>query len=360
MGKRHLRIIHTVSSLNAGGMEHFVLRIAQSQQSHGHSASVLAVRGGPLLEYARQLRVPVVVPGGSKATRLLRASLAMGRIQPDIVHSHNPTSLQYGVLGKVLTGARLVITDHAQGRGIFRVPRDFEWRLADAVIGCSRDTAQKSGGVGKAARVVVIHNGVGALEPRRSRDEVRRELGLGGDEVVGVIVATLGRIKGHDVLLPALAKLKEKGSRCVMLLVGDGPDRAAIEAQARDLRLGPESVRFLGLRADIADLLSASDFFVLPSRTEGLPLSVLEAMACRLPVVATPVGGIPELCTDGEHGFLTPVEDVDALAAAMDRLILDGALRRSLGEAGFRRVRDEFSFDQMTRRYEDLYRELLG
>jgi glycosyltransferase involved in cell wall biosynthesis len=104
----------------------------------------------------------------------------------------------------------------------------------------------------------------------------------------------------------------------------------------------------------------AADFFVLPSRDEGLPLAVLEAMARSLPVVVTPVGGVPEVVKDREHGLLVPVDDDRALAAAIETIARDLALRSALGEAGHRRVRDHFSFERMTRKYEDLYLGLLG
>jgi glycosyltransferase involved in cell wall biosynthesis len=116
----------------------------------------------------------------------------------------------------------------------------------------------------------------------------------------------------------------------------------------------------LGSRSDVDRFLEAADFFVLPSDTEGLPLSVLEAMAHRLPVVATPVGGIPEIVTDGESGLLVPVNEPEALSSAIARLAQDPSLRHSLGEASFRAARDRFSFDAMARQYEALYYRLLS
>jgi glycosyltransferase involved in cell wall biosynthesis len=119
-------------------------------------------------------------------------------------------------------------------------------------------------------------------------------------------------------------------------------------------------VRFLGFRDDVADLLGASDLFVLPSRGEGLPISVLEAMSQHLPVVCTPVGGNPELVVEGEHGFLVPVDDHVTLAAAMERIAVDEPLRRRLGEAAFERVRDEFTFERTAEQYEAIYRRVLA
>jgi glycosyltransferase involved in cell wall biosynthesis len=188
---------------------------------------------------------------------------------------------------------------------------------------------------------------------------VRAELCL-GDEMTGIIVARVDRMKGHECLLRALGRLRDAGLRLTLLVAGDGPERSNLETVAGQLRLGPEWVRFLGFRSDVSDLLCAADFFVLPSFTEGLPLSVLEAMAHRLPVVATPVGGIPEIVADGESGLLVPVNEPEALANAIARLAQDPSLRYALGEAGFRAARDRFSFDAMARQYEALYYRLLA
>src|SRR5262249_40122941 len=130
------------------------------------------------------------------------------------------------------------------------------------------------------SRLETVLNGVQFEPPVRRREEVRAELGL--TRPAGIIVARLDRMKGHDVLLKALARRPDP---CPMLIVGDGSERGALEGLASELGVR-DSVRFLGFRKDVPDLLAASDFFVLPSRTEGLPLSVLEAMAHGLPSIA--------------------------------------------------------------------------
>ncbi|AUX29734.1 MULTISPECIES: glycosyltransferase family 4 protein [Sorangium] len=388
MGTSTLRIVHVVSSLNGGGMEHFVLRLAEAQRRHGHDASILALRGGPLADLARQRALPATVLGGRLPARVADAALAFARARPHVIHAHNPTALHYATVGKLLTRARLVFTDHAQTRGIIRIPSRFEWRATDAVVGCSQDTADKSGAVGVAGNISVIHNGIDIAPARRTREEVRAELGFGADPppapaaspepapspaespepaaspapaglsggaFVGIMPAAFHPVKAHDVLLRALARLRDRGVAVTVLIVGDGDERDRIHGLARELGIHGEEARFLGFRKDVPDLLLAADFFVLPSRDEGLPLAVLEAMARSLPVVVTPVGGVPEVVRSEEHGLLVPVDDPDALAAAIERLARDPALRRRLGEAGHARVRDDFSFEKMTRKYEQLY-----
>lgn len=352
-----LRIVHVMSSFAGGGMEHLVLRLAAAQRARGHEASILGLHGGALLDDARRLGIPAEIPRAAPLMplRVLEAAARMARRRPDIVHAHNPTALHYGVLGKLLGRARLVLTEH---RGVARTPTRIEWRLTDAVVAVSEDTARACATTVRG--VQVIYNGVAGAAPARPRAEVRAALGLQGDEVVGVHVANLRAIKAHDVALHALARLRDDDFRFTLLLVGDGPDRPALEDLARALDVGPDRVRFLGSRADVPDLLGAADLFVLSSRMEGLPLAVLEAMAQSLPIVATRVGGVPEVVDDERTGLLVPPDDPAALAAAIGRLVCDAAQRARLGAAGRARALARFSFTRMVDEYERLYRRLLG
>jgi glycosyltransferase involved in cell wall biosynthesis len=350
-----------MSSLAGGGLEHFVLRLAEAQRRRGHDASVLSVKGGPLLEVARDRRVPVtVLAGPTRERRVLQAIAHFAWRRPAVVHAHNPTALQYGAIGKLAGGARLVVTDHAQTKGIVRVGSAFEWRLADAVAAVSGDTARHAIDIGYKGAPEVVYNGVDFTPSKRARGEVRAELGLDERRVVGVNAASFYPVKAQDVLVRAAAELARRGAAITLLLLGDGAERPNVEALAKALELGPDRVRFLGFRNDVADLLAAADFFVLPSRAEGFPMSVLEAMSHRLPVVATPVGGNPELVTGDVHGYLVPVDDPAALASAMEKLAGDEALRRRLGDAGRARVTGEFSFDRTTDAYEAIYRRVLA
>ncbi|AKT42549.1 glycosyltransferase [Chondromyces crocatus] len=352
-------------------MEHFVLRLVEVQRQQGHDASILALRPGPLEDLARERGLPATVLQGNKIERLARAAAAFGVARPQIIHAHNPTSLHYATLGKLITRSRLVYTDHAQTRGIIRVPSQYEWRQADAVVGCSQDTADRCGAVGVVDEITAIHNGIEIPPAKKTREQVRSELKL-GNEYVGIFPAAFHRVKGHDVLLRALAILRDEDleltatadprmseTRVRVLVAGDGDERDRIHALAKELKLGPEWVTFLGFRKDVPDLLAGMDFFVLPSRMEGLPLSILEAMARELPVVVTPVGGVPEVVTDDVHGLVVPVDDPRALAEAIGRLAEDPQVGKAMGQRGKRRVEEDFSFSKMARKYEDLYLRVL-
>jgi len=363
MPQKPLRIVHLVSSLLNGGMEHFVLRLCAAQRKLGLDARVVAIKTGPLAADAAALGVPVtVLQRGGKYDRILRGATEMARLRPDIVHVHNTTSLHYAVLGRLVSGARIVLTDHAQ---INRVPRTFEWYLTDVAVAVSGDTARKSTANRVLAEVRVFHNGVDFQPPRRSRAEVRAELGL-GEQLVAIHVARFVPLKAQETVVAAAGVLAARGGGeeggapdITVLFVGDGPERAVVERLAGEVGVSGDQVRFLGYRTDVADLLAASDIFILSSRTEGLPLSVLEAMTHRLAIVTTPVGGVPELCSDGESALFFAVDDALALADALDKL-RDPSLRARLGAAAQARALADFSFAAMTQKYLDLYREVLS
>jgi glycosyltransferase involved in cell wall biosynthesis len=143
-----------------------------------------------------------------------------------------------------------------------------------------------------------------------------------------------------------------------LVIVGEGPEEPAIRAEAERLQLGPR-VRFLGLRNDVPRLLAAADVFLLTSINEGIPLTVIEAMASGLPVVSTAVGGVGEVVLDGRTGLLAPAADAPALAGHLARLALDFGLRQQLGQAGRERAFAHFSEEQMLAAYDRLYREML-
>lgn len=354
-----LRVMHIVSSLLVGGMEQFVVRIAVEQQRQGHSVSVLSVQGGELENGLRNAMVPFcVLRSRSRTLRLLRAAQFFRVQRPAIINAHNPPVIRYADIGRRICAPRIVVTCHGMGFGDYTEPTAFEWSITDAIIAVSKASATTSYVARHPHKLALIPNGVEIPRAVRSRMAVRKDLEL-GREVVAIIVARIDGRKGHDTLLRALARLSHRKIQITTLIVGDGAERTALQDMARGVGLGDRHVRFLGHRVDVPDLLAASDIFVLPSITEGMPLAVLEAMAQRLPVIATPVGGVPELLESGREGFLVPVEDVAALADRMAELIEDPARREHMGRAGFRRVEQHYSWAQMCSAYEQLYIKVL-
>jgi glycosyltransferase involved in cell wall biosynthesis len=176
------------------------------------------------------------------------------------------------------------------------------------------------------------------------------------------VIGTLARLheqKGHSYLLDAVAQLRREIPDVKALVVGDGELRPSLEQRTQALRLS-DSVIFTGTRRDVPEILALLDVFVLPSLWEGLPIALLEAMAAGLPVVATRVGGVPEVVVDGETGLLVPPRDPDALSEAILTLLQDPDLRQKMGQAGQERVREYFSVERMVEETEALYERLLA
>lgn len=354
-----LSIVHTVSSLKVGGMEQVVVRLAASQKQAGHHVRVMAIHGGPLEKDLLQHGIQTEVLGSGRVHRGMRALRYFRTVRPDVVHSHNPTSLHYAALAKLVSRSGIIVTVHGEIQ--FRPGTALEWSLVSSVGVVSQAALQNLRVPCPTSKLVVVHNGIAPVNGSGAdRGSVRRDLGIAGDTFVGAIVARLSGMKGHGTLLQSLATLRDNAVSVLVLIVGDGAERNELERQAHALSLDDRYVRFLGARSDVDRLLHAADFFVLPSDTEGLPLSVLEAMAHGLPIVASNVGGIPELIDHDKEGLLIPPADPTALAAAIQRLAGDPALRQRLGEAARARAGGEFSLSTTVRNYDRLYRQAIS
>ena len=237
-------------------------------------------------------------------------------------------------------------------------------RLSDRVIAVSRHTADHMTDAEAAPRskLRAIHNGIDFSRIRMSSQssitDIRREFSAEGDFLV-LIVARLHPEKGYDDLFQAIAKIKERTSRGLQLLIaGRGTFEDAFKARVRGLGI-EDNVRFLGFRRDVPDLMSAADIVVLPSVAEAFGLVLTEALYLGTPVVATRVGGIPEIIDDGVDGILVPPANPEALGGAILNLLEDEDLRKSMGGRGRDKVIDKFQFNTMVRAYEGVYEELL-
>ena len=226
--------------------------------------------------------------------------------------------------------------------------------LTDAVVAVSENAAAVAIEVErvKRAKVQVLRNGVDLTRFRPARKPVSAD-----GEVRGICVARLNEVKDHATLLRATRQVVDEYPGFRLDLVGDGPTDAAVRAGIAQMGLGGH-VACLGARHDVAELLGNSDMFVLSSRSEGICVAILEAMASGLPVVATDVGGNSEVVISGETGFLVPAGSPDELARAMMALIKSPTLRREMGQAGRNRVEAEFDLKKVVSQYEDLYDRL--
>ncbi len=323
-----------------------------------------------------------------------------------ILHAHNMAAWQYAVLASIGAGVKVVYTQH--GANIHN--RGFKNRLrsiilswfTDRIVAVSENTAEemvKNQGI-PCRRIKVVRNGIDitGLQPRtcpavvseRGRSDadengLKEEIGISLSSFVIGSVGRLDYVKGYDVLISAFATLVKKQvtgdesalshssvspmprfsgspscvsqSPCppVLLLVGDGPERENLENQAKTLGIA-EQVIFAGYQGDVVKYMKAMDVFVLPSRSEGLSISLLEACANGLPVVATNAGGNTEVIKDGMTGMVVPSGDERALGEGIGKMLSDAGLRQRTGEAAQKLVCEHFSIEKAVEEYEKLYR----
>jgi glycosyltransferase involved in cell wall biosynthesis len=281
----------------------------------------------------------------------------------DVLHAHKFTSNVWGTLFGRLTGVPVVIAhEHTwsyEGQRLRRLlDREVIGRGADAFVAVSREDQRKMIEVeGVDPRVTrFVPNGIPPLPAPEDRN-IRAELGIPPDAFLAGSVGVLRAQKAFDVLVDAAAIAAVDVPQLRVVVAGTGPERDALERRIEERGMR-SVVRLLGHRRDVPTLLSAFDVAVLSSDFEGSPLAVMEYMAAGKPIVATSVGGVPDLITHGEHGLLVPKRDPKALAAAIVRLARSPDLRATLGAAARERQAREFDISVTVRAIEDLYEEL--
>lgn len=363
-----IKVMQLLHGLGIGGIERMVLDLAfhlpRSEYEVGFT--IFDMEGqlvrevharGMALHYRRR-------HGAADLGFVLWLARLLRRERVDILHAHNAAAFSYGAAATTLSPrTRFLYTEHDRAfptplreRGLHSILS----RRTDAVVTVSETL---KGNLVRwecfpPARVHVVKNGVRLMPATRSRAQMRKELGLGVRPVAG-IVARLAEVKNHALLLRAWSRVVRAVPDAVLLLVGNGRMEPELRAQARELGI-EEAVRFMGFRLDIPDILQALDVFVLSSLSEGLSLTLLEAEAAGLPVVATNVGGNPEVVRDGETGFLVPSGAEEPLARALARLLQDASLRARLGERGRAFYLEHYRLETMVQGYVRLYRRLMG
>jgi len=328
----------------------------------GHTVVAVVRRGGELGRRLCDAGIETVeVSGRNEADPGSLAALIhlLRTRRPAILAPHSGRSHGLAALADALTRtpAALVPTR----RVLFPPHRDpftrWKYRRTAGIIAISSAVASALSEAGiPAGRIRVVHSGVTPPDiPPDSRNAIRSELGIDpGAPLVGAIGA-LTPEKGHRDLLAAFRSVAADRADAVLIIAGDGPDRASLESDARTLP--PDRVRFLGHRDDVPRILGALDLLVMPSRSEGLGTTVVDAQMAGLPVVATRTGGLPELVEDGVTGLLVPPADPPSLASAIARLLRNPDLSARLGQTGRERALQRFSDDAMVEGTLAAYRE---
>jgi glycosyltransferase involved in cell wall biosynthesis len=388
--------MHLIANLDRGGGQEVVRTLARHLPAFGVDPVVVTLKDGPLRQEIEALGVPVEVMGG-RTHSILAGPVALAelaRVRRDIIglaRAHRVQVLQTHLL-RSLDFLTLTTRQREGIRSVYwtvhnaqlelradQVPNP-RWalapkrlshramyrvggRMADGFVAVSDD-------VGKAVRLAyrpplgrltVIANGVDVDRYGMDvdRDAIRRSVGVEPGTPLIIVVAKLMRQKGHMNLIAALPTVVERHPALQVLLLGEGELRSELEAAVREAGL-LRHVAFLGNRADVPDLLAASDLFVLPSLWEGLPMALLEAMASRLPVVATSVSGTREVLEHGRSGVLVPAGSAAELAEGILQVLGQPGVARSLGDAARRRVEDCYSARAQAARHAELYRARLA
>jgi glycosyltransferase involved in cell wall biosynthesis len=364
---RVLTLINTVSKI--GGAERLVANLLFRLDSTRFERIVCTTRRPPGETFDDELRTAgVEIVSLDRGSRLDLAAwaplISLLRREPvDIVHAHKHGANVWGVvLGRLLRVPVVIAHEHAwswDGQHVRRfLDRELIARGADVVLAVSEDSRRRMiEEEGMDHRVVrLLPNGIPALAPPSGRN-FRRELGIARDAPVLASVSVLRAQKALHVLIHAAARLAPEFPGLKVVIAGRGEEEERLRALVRELAL-EETVWLVGQRNDVPDLLAALDVAVCCSDFEGSPLSVMEYMAAGLPVVATSVGGVPELIEHGVHGLLIDRGDPDALARAVASLLRNPALRAEMGARARERQRREFDIDATVRRLETVYEEL--
>ncbi len=378
-----MKIVYLLPNIEPGGTERQVVALARRLDRRRFAPSLVTTAGGGALYAEFREFMPVAVLAGDPAhanptrTRPWAQAAMIGRLagifraeRPDIVHAFLPAANVLGPIAARLAGVRRVIVGkrslahYKRRHPLLRGLESLGNGLADAIVVNSDAVARDVERTERfwEGKIRKIYNGVAVPAPGAPGDTARfraRE-GIAPDAAVVLCVANFFAYKGHADLVEAARRAADAVPRALFLLAGrDAGAMESCRARVRDLGLDGR-VRFLGQRADVEDLLLASDLFVLPSHQEGFPNAVLEAMAAGKAVVATAVGGTPEAVADGESGILVPSRDPGALAAALVALLRDPARAREMGEAGRRRILERHAMERMVAAYETLYESLCG
>ncbi|MCX6357792.1 MAG: glycosyltransferase [Candidatus Aureabacteria bacterium] len=374
------KVLYVIINLELGGAERQLVELVCGLDPERFSPHVCCLRGGgPLLARLAARTSPVTVHASpsinyrKKAVaaallwRHMRELARLARcVRPDIIHGILPMACVAAGFAARLARVPVLVTSrrslgcYKEGRFLLRQLENLVNRRADAVVANSeavqRDTVARERIDPR--KISVIYNGVNVP----ADGSVQGWRALTGRDIRGPVaccVANFFPYKGHLELIAAAGLVARDIPGFRLLLVGDGRERAAIERAIGAGRLG-DNVILLGNRSDSMEIIRASQCVALASHEEGFPNVLLEAMAAGKPVVATNVGGVPEIVRDGETGLLVPARDPGALAGALLRVLRDGPLAERMGRAGRARVLEHFSMERMVRAYERLYATLLS
>lgn len=363
------RVLHLIETSEPGGAETVLAYIAKHLPADRFSSEVYVLEEGWLTDHLRKLDVSFEVLKNRRSYdpaflfKLMRLIRSNGI---NLIHAHEFMMTVYGSVAAKLTGRRMISTIHGKvyfpdnSRRI-RLLR-LGCSLSSCMVAVSKDLESYLRSILKPAnnKLTVLYNGIDIdkYSPSCTKTESRQRLGIENQARIAITVGSLFEIKGLPHLLEAASILKKTMDNFLLLIVGEGDQEQQLQKKADSLGLG-NTVRFLGFRTDIPEILRSADVYVCSSLSEGHSLSILEAMSMSIPVVATDVGGNPELIKHGHNGLLVPSEDPMSLAKSITKVLEDPTEAENMGKRSRLIVEDQFSLNAMVNRYVSLYDRIL-
>ncbi len=363
-----LRILHITHSLNIGGLERVVLDLAKGFKKRGHIVGICCLDGKePLGKEAEDEGIKVISlnkkPGITWSIPL-RIAKIINEGKFNLIHTHNEAGLVYGVPAAFLARiSNIIHTEHGKEPGYddknaLKIAEKFLLKKVKHVVTVSHDLKKKivaSSRIDK-SKVLVIPNGIDVeyFHQPQFREEKRKTYGIGQDDFVIGNIARMVPLKNHRFLISIFKQLVRDHPELKLILVGDGPIRHELKAYSESLGLSNSAI-FLGERKDVAALLSIFDLFILPSLTEGISITLIEALAARIPVIASDVGGNSEIIENGKTGLLMPLDQTQSWIKAIRSLVESEEKRISLLGNAKTEVTKRFSLGRMIENYQKVY-----
>lgn len=349
-----MKIVHVVYSLEMGGAEILVAQLCRLQRAHGHEVSVIAYSNlGTLGEALVAEGFVVQVLGEAPLPKTLTRFIGeLRRLRPDVVHCHNPAPTLQAAIPARIAGAKCIVsTRHSLVAPPYNRGEEIAYNLVarccDWIVGICDATCEnlRHTPLALRSRIVRVYNGVDPVEPANAHPKEGFTL---------LFVGRLAPIKNLSMLLRATAAAKQQLPNIKLWIVGRGAEREKLEALSHELGLDGQ-VTFWGERLDVAAFFTDADIYCMTSFSEGLPMSLLQAMSVGIPAVVTNVGGMAEVVKNSRAGLTAPVDDVRAMADAIVQIATNQAQRGTFAENARTAYGENFTLDRMYEAYMNLY-----
>lgn len=362
-------VVHIIDRLPPDGAERLMVDILKNRSNKFKFAVLCLVEGGVLESELAEIGVPVYIfnKNNKYDIRILfKLVFWLRKYRPSVVHTHLFTADTWGRLAAFITRVPCILnTVHSTNTwkgSLYRFIDQILSLATNKVVACSDEVANVLRTTFRISqkRIAVISNGIDFTRFESVNLSTIKEIDeLAPDIIKIVVIGRLHPAKGHLDLIKAITKIKKLNTRFHVFLVGEGELREEITIKCTENNI-ETYVSMLGQRSDIPEILAKTDIFVMPSHWEGLPMALLESMAMAKPVIATRVGGIPDVIKDGFNGFLVDKSDVQELANKILQLLENDKLRDQLGSAAKRTVIENYSAKNVSNEYELLYQEIIG